>query len=69
MHKYLNCLQPKDHDGMVICMNCNTKHKIEYDGIKAPFKESGKENCKGCGIELLKWNSTREPFLIKVTND
>ena len=68
MHSYLNCLQPKDHNGSVICSKCGTEHKIEYDGSKAPYKESGTESYKGCGIEMLKWKSTRETYLVKVDN-
>lgn len=65
MHIYLNCTKPKDDNDLVICEKCGTKHKIEYDGIKAPYKETGIEYCKDCGVQLLKWNSTREPYLVK----
>lgn len=64
MHVFSNCNKPNDSK-LVTCEKCGTKHRIEYDGIKAPYKETGIEYCKGCGIQLLKWNSTREPYLVK----
>lgn len=66
MNRYVNCEKPESVHGPVVCGKCGTKHKIEYDSIKAPYKESGTEKCHGCGIELLKWNSTTEPYLKRI---
>lgn len=62
MTTYINCDKPQDVRGPITCHKCGNKYKIEFDTIKSPYKENGTLNC-GCGVELIKWNSTNELYL------
>ena len=65
MTTYINCDTPETPFGRIECNNCGTKYDFEFDSIKAPYKETGILKC-GCGVDLVKWNSTTEPYLVKV---
>jgi hypothetical protein len=64
---FLNCDEPESPNGPIICKTCGSIYKMEYDTIKAPFNERGVLSCD-CGVQLIKWRSTREPYLIKMNN-
>ncbi len=65
MTTYINCDKPQDVRGPIICKNCGNKYAIEFDTIKAPYKEFGILNC-ACGVELVHWNSTYEHYLNRI---
>jgi len=68
MTSYLNCDKPKEPFGRIKCNSCGAQYDFEFDSIKAPYKESGILKC-GCGIDLVKWNSTTEPYLVRVNEN
>lgn len=65
MTTYLNCEKPKSPFGPIVCKACKRTYKIEFDSIQAPYKETGILKC-GCGVDLIDWNSTTEPYLVKI---
>jgi len=65
MTNYINCNKPETPFGRIECNNCRTKYDFKFDSIKAPYKETGILKCN-CGVDLVKWNSTTEPYLVKV---
>ena len=67
MTNYINCDKPKEPFGRIKCNNCGTQYDFEFDSIQAPYKEEGILKCV-CGVELVKWNSTTEPYLVKINN-
>lgn len=68
MTTYLNCEKPESTFGPVTCNTCGRTYKIEFDTIQAPYKETGILTC-ACGVDLIKWNSTTEPYLVKFENN
>lgn len=62
MTNYINCERPDSQFGPIMCNKCARKYSIEFDLIKAPYKESGVLRC-GCGVDLVKWNLTNESSL------
>ncbi len=67
MTTYINCERPKTPFGRITCNHCNTQYDFDLDPIQAPYKEEGILKCN-CGVDLVKWNSTREPYLVRVKN-
>lgn len=65
---YLNCEKPVTPFGNIMSNNCGNRYKFEFDSIRAPYTETGILKC-GCGTELVKWNSTTEPYLVKIENE
>ena len=65
---YLNCDRPETPFGNIKCKSCGAEYKFEFDSIKAPYKETGTLTCI-CGKDLVKWNSTTEPYLVRINND
>jgi len=62
MTTYINCEKPEKPFGRITCNECGNKYDFTFDSIKAPYKETGILRC-GCGVDLVKWNSTTEPYL------
>ena len=68
MTTYFNCDKPADATGPIICKICGNRYAIEFDGIKAPYKEFGVLTC-ACGVDLVHWNSTHEHYLKRIENN
>ncbi|WP_431158258.1 hypothetical protein [Winogradskyella poriferorum] len=62
--------KPKEPFGRIKCNICDTQYEyeFEFDSIKAPYKESGILKYV-CGVDLVKWNSTTEPYLVLVSKN
>ena len=67
MHHYKNCTKPANAGDPFTCNNCGRTYKLEYDSIHAPYKEEGVLKCN-CGVELVRWNLTTEPYLILISD-
>jgi len=65
MTTYLNCEKPNEPFGNIKCNKCGNKYKFKFDSIQASYKEEGILKCN-CGVTLVKWNSTTEPYLVRI---
>jgi len=68
MTTYLNCERPQEPFGRIKCNDCKRQYDFTFDSIKAPYKETGILRC-GCGVDLVRWNSTTEPYLKLVVEE
>jgi hypothetical protein len=66
---YFNCNTPTSDTDIICCESCKTKHYQTFTLLYAKVK--GTESCKGCGVQLLKWDGESvigEPILEKMND-
>ncbi|SFF96078.1 hypothetical protein SAMN04488033_11694 [Salegentibacter agarivorans] len=49
--------------GKAVCEACGAKHILHTDGIRSTTKMPNNDNCRSCGIQMIKGNSTEEEFV------